>query len=66
MIRLFVVAFAALLAGCSTLNGYGIGSPPRLVCMYGEASIDDRLLGSDAVHLSLVRRMEDADAICPK
>ena len=55
-----------LLAGCSTLNNYGIGGEPELICRYrdGIASIDDRIAGSDAMHASLVRRFKDGDSLC--
>lgn len=52
------------LSGCSTLNRYGIGGPPRLVCASHVASIDDRIAGSDDMHLSLVRRFTDGDTLC--
>jgi hypothetical protein len=53
-------------SGCSTLNNYGIGGPPRLACADTKAAIDDRIAGSDDMHLSLVRRFADGDALCPR
>jgi hypothetical protein len=63
---LIILALAALLAGCDTLNSYGIGGEPRLICTYrdAKASIDDRVAGSDKVHGSIVRRFEDGDSLC--
>jgi uncharacterized protein YceK len=59
-----VLALAAL-SGCSTLNNHGIGGQPSLVCSKsGKAHIDDRLIGSDDVHLTIIRRFEDADSVC--
>lgn len=57
---------ALLLAGCSTLHNYGIGGPPVLQCQQRTAAafVDDRILGSDATHLTLLRRMPDADPLC--
>lgn len=54
------------MSGCSTLNSYGIGGPPKLMCSAGLAEIDDRIAGSDAVRLSVVRRFADGDKLCPK
>ena len=61
-----VLALAlAALSGCSTLNNHGIGGRPELVCSKsGQAHIDDRLVGSDSVHLTLIRRFEGADSAC--
>jgi len=69
MIRLLIVLALAvlvlfLLSGCSTLNKYGIGGPPKLMCANGQADIDDRIAGSDEVRLSLVRRFTDGDKVC--
>ena len=69
MIRLWIVLlFAALVlwlvTGCSTLNRYGIGGPPRLMCSADGALLDDRIAGPDAVRLSLVRRFVDGDRLC--
>lgn len=54
------------LSGCSALNRYGIGGPPRLACAGAVAAIDDRIAGSDDMHLSLVRRFSDGDPLCPQ
>lgn len=64
MKTLATLAMAALLAGCSTLNRYGIGGDPLLMCRKGEAFIDDKLAGSDAARLSALRRFADADPLC--
>ena len=56
--------FAALLAGCSTLESAGIGGEPRIYCRQGVAMLDDRLIGPDQARLSVVRRIKDADALC--
>jgi hypothetical protein len=53
-----------LLTGCSVLNDYGIGGPPRLACTSGGAAIDDRIVGSDDMHVSFVRRFVDGDPLC--
>jgi hypothetical protein len=55
-----------LLPACSTLNRYGIGGDPLLTCRKGEASIDDKLVGTDAARLTVLRRFKDGDALCPK
>lgn len=59
-----VIGFLTLCAGCSTVHEYGVGGPPALLCGKGAAYIDDKLAGSDAVRLSLVRRFEDGDKLC--
>lgn len=62
--KYLTLLIALAVTGCSTLNDYGIGGAPRLVCTTSAAAIDDRLLGSDDMHLSLVRRFADGDALC--
>ena len=57
------VALLALV-GCSTLASYGIGGPPEIVCRNGLAWIDDRIVGSDGVRLSAMRRFADGDRLC--
>jgi len=59
-----IIGILTLCVGCSTVNEYGIGGPPALLCGKGAAYIDDKLAGSDAVRLSLVRRFEDGDELC--
>lgn len=59
-----LIGILTLCMGCSTVNEYGIGGPPALLCGKGAAYIDDKLAGSDAVRLSLVRRFEDGDKLC--
>lgn len=54
----------ALLAGCSTLNEYGIGGEPLIYCRQGAAVLDDRIAGPDSARLSFVRRLKDGDALC--
>jgi hypothetical protein len=61
---LALVSAVLLLGGCSTLNRYGIGGDPKLICAKGAAFIDDKLAGSDRVRLSVVRRFEDVDKAC--
>lgn len=60
------ILIAASLAGCSTIHSAGIGGAPALACSFrdAEAFIDDRLLGSDEVHLGVARRFKDGDALC--
>ena len=60
------LALALSLAGCDTLNSFGIGGEPALVCAKGVASIDDRIAGSDRVRVSVVRRFRDGDKLCPQ
>lgn len=62
--RLALVLMAVLLAGCSTLNRYGIGGAPLLMCRNGQALLDDKIAGTDEARLSAVRRFRDADALC--
>lgn len=64
--KLILILAAALLAGCSTLNDYGIGGAPMLYCRGGEAVIDDRIVGPDEARLSFVRRFQDGDALCQR
>jgi hypothetical protein len=69
MLRFTLAAVAlAALAGCSTLDDYGIGGEPRLMCSYreGHAVIDDKLAGSVRARASVVRRFEDGDSLCAK
>jgi hypothetical protein len=61
-----LILAACLLAGCSTLNRYGIGGEPLLYCRKGQAVIDDRIAGPDQARLAFVRRFKDADALCSK
>lgn len=65
MHRIIILA-AVLLAGCSTLNGYGIGGEPRIACYTRDATaiLDDKLVGPVDAHGSIVRRIKDADALC--
>ena len=60
-----ILFVALLLQGCSTLNEYGIGGPAVLQCGRGLAVLDDRIVGSDNVRLSVVRRFPDGDRLCP-
>jgi hypothetical protein len=59
-----LILAACLLAGCSTLNRYGIGGEPLLYCRKGQAVIDDRIAGPDQARLAIVRRFKDGDALC--
>ena len=59
-----VIGILTLCVGCSTVNSYGIGGPPALLCGSKRAYIDDKLAGSDEVRLSLVRRFKDGDPLC--
>jgi hypothetical protein len=59
-----VIGILTLCVGCSTVNSYGIGGPPALLCGDKRAYIDDKLAGSDEVRLSLVRRFKDGDELC--
>jgi hypothetical protein len=54
------------LAGCSTINEYGIGGEPRLLCAYrdGAPFIDDKLAGSDRVRGSVLRAFPDGASLC--
>jgi hypothetical protein len=69
---LLLLSIAALLVqllpGCSTLNGYGIGGEPVLMCKHRDstAHIDDKVAGPSDVHASVVRRFRDADSLCAK
>ena len=67
MTRILILAALAL-AGCGTLNGYGIGGEPVLMCKHRDstAHIDDKLAGPSDVHASVVRRFRDADSLCAK
>jgi hypothetical protein len=65
MARTVALIAALLLAGCSTLNEYGIGGEPLLYCRKGEAVIDDRIVGPDDARLAIVRRFRDGDQLCP-
>ena len=55
-----------LLAACESLNAFGVGGEPELLChrRTGQARIDDKLLGPQAAHISVVRRFRDADELC--
>lgn len=64
MKAVFFLSLAGLLAGCSTLNEYGIGGEPLLYCRQGEAVIDDRIVGPDQSRLAMVRRFKDGDKLC--
>jgi hypothetical protein len=59
-----MVGLLTLCVGCSTVNSYGIGGPPALLCGDKRAYIDDKLAGSDELRLSLVRRFKDGDPLC--
>jgi hypothetical protein len=59
-----VIGILTLCMGCSTINQYGVGGPPALMCGKGLAYVDDKLAGSDEVRLSLVRRFTDGDPLC--
>lgn len=59
-----LIGLLTLCMGCSTVNSYGIGGPPALLCGDKRAYIDDKLAGTDAVRLSLVRRFKDGDELC--
>ena len=61
-----LILAAALLAGCSTMAEFGIGGDPLVFCRNGQAFLDDSLLGSDQARLTVMRRLKDADATCPK
>lgn len=64
-LTLIIVGLLMLwMSGCSALNSYGIGGPPRLACASGGAAIDDRIVGSDDMHLSMFRRFSDGDPLC--
>ena len=65
MKKILILIPALLLPACSTLNNYGLGGPPRQACMDAKAYIDDKLIGSDGVRLSLMRRFKDGDGSCP-
>lgn len=63
--KLVFVMAAVALSGCSTINNAGIGGAPVLACSKsGKAQIDDKLIGSEGVHLSVVRRFQDGDPLC--
>jgi hypothetical protein len=62
--RIALILVGLTLAGCSTLNSYGIGGEPMIYCRKGQAVIDDRIVGPDGARLSLVRRFADGDALC--
>lgn len=64
MKAVFFLLLAGSLAGCSTLNEYGVGGEPLLYCRKGEAVIDDRIIGPDQARLAVVRRFPDGDSIC--
>lgn len=64
MRHLVTLAALALLAGCSTINGLGIGGEPLLYCRGGKAVIDDRIIGPDQARLAVVRRFADGDQLC--
>lgn len=65
MKHLLILA-VVLLAGCDTINSYGLGGEPVLMCKArdGTAHIDDKLIGQEKVHASVVRRFSDADRLC--
>lgn len=65
---LFLLCALPLLGACTAFNAAGIGGPPTLQCARrtGTAFLDDRLVGSDATHLAVLRRMPDADELCAK
>lgn len=66
MNRLLIFMGSLLLPACSTLNDYGIGGPPALYFdTKGRAVLDDPLIGSGAVRLSVVRRFPDGDRLHP-
>ncbi|MEY4427729.1 MAG: hypothetical protein RLZZ182_418 [Pseudomonadota bacterium] len=64
--RYTLILSAVLLAGCSTLNNYGIGGEPRIACYTRDATaiLDDKMAGPASAHGSIVRRITDADALC--
>lgn len=68
LFALLFILIGPALSGCDTLNSYGIGGEPELVCKYrdGTAAIDDRIAGKDAMHGSMIRRFKDADELCAK
>lgn len=59
-----ILLLCVFLAGCSTLEGAGIGGEPKLYCRKGEAVIDDRIVGPDRARFSVVRRFKDGDPLC--
>lgn len=60
-----VTILALALAGCSTMNDLGVGGEPRLACSKaGRSFIDDKLVGSTGVHLSVVRAFPDGAELC--
>jgi hypothetical protein len=64
--RYLAILLLTSLAGCSTLNGLGIGGEPRLMCSFrdGRAYIDDKLAGTDKVRGSVLRAFEDGASLC--
>ncbi len=65
MMKYLLLIALSLLCGCSLLNEYGIGGPPIVRCgPDGKAFLDDKLVGSIAVALSIDRKMEAADELC--
>lgn len=60
----FAVAVGLALTGCSTLNDLGIGGEPLIFCRKGQAVIDDKIVGSEASRVTVLRRIKDADAVC--
>jgi uncharacterized protein YceK len=64
--RLIALALLAALSGCSTLNQYGIGGEPALLCKArdGTAVLDDKVAGGAQWHVSVQRRFRDGDLMC--
>jgi len=63
-----ILAAGLVLAGCDTLNSYGVGGEPVLMCKFRDstAHIDDKLAGPAQAHASVVRRFHDGDVLCAK
>jgi hypothetical protein len=66
MMRALLILAAVALGGCSTLNKYGIGGPPKLGCNVstGQAYLIDPIFGPDEVVIAAVRRFQDVDDKC--
>lgn len=63
--KFLLVPLLLALTACSTLNEYGIGGDPKLMCSpKKQAYIDDKLVGSDEVSLTVKRRFKDVDKTC--
>ena len=65
MTKLYILCLCVAISGCDTLNSYGIGGAPQLLCRPGQqAVIDDKLLSTESFSLSVIRKFEQGNSLC--